>query len=257
MAVIEDINEAADRLSAALLACEKAVVFTGAGISTESGIPDYRSPGGIWSKLQPIQFDDFVSSKSARQEDWRRRFLMLDQFGDAKPNDGHLAIASWVRAGIVDVVITQNIDGLHQRSGVPDEKVVELHGNGTYAKCLDCGARYEDAELRPAYEASGETPLCGQCGGLVKAAVISFGQAMPEEEMERAEQATLEADLFVAIGSSLVVYPAAGFPLMAADMGASLVLINGEETELDSRADLVLRGKIGEILQYVVVDTRC
>lgn len=256
MAVIEDINEAAGQLSSALLACEKAVVFTGAGVSTESGIPDYRSPGGIWSKMQPIQFDDFVSSNKARQEDWRRRFLMLDQFGDARPNDGHMAIAEWVRAGIVDVVITQNIDGLHQRSGVPDEKVVELHGNGTYAKCLDCGARHEDADIRPAYEVSGEPPLCGQCGGLVKAAVISFGQAMPEAEMERAEQATLEADLFIAIGSSLVVYPAAGFPRLAAEKGASLILINAEETELDSLADLVLRAKIGEILRSVVVETR-
>lgn len=256
MAVIEDINEAADRLSAALLACEKAVVFTGAGISTESGIPDYRSPGGIWSKMRPIQFDDFVSSEKARKEDWRRRFLMLDHFGNAKPNAGHLAIAEWVRAGIVEVVITQNIDGLHQRSGVPDDKVVELHGNGTYAKCLDCAARHEDAELRPAYEKSGQVPRCGRCGGLVKAAVISFGQAMPDDEMERAEAATTGADLFIAIGSSLVVYPAAGFPIMAAEMGARLILINGEETDLDSRAETVLRGKIGEILRRVVVETR-
>jgi len=256
MAVIEDVNDAASRLSAALLACEKAVVFTGAGISTESGIPDYRSPGGIWSKMQPILFDDFVASKKARREDWRRRFMMLDQFGDAKPNAGHMAIADWVRAGIVEAVITQNIDGLHQRSGIPDRQVIELHGNGTYAKCLDCGARHEDAEMRPAYEASGEPPLCSRCGGLVKAAVISFGQAMPEAEMERAERATLDADLFIAIGSSLVVYPAAGFPRMAAETGASLVLINGEQTELDSLADMVLRAKIGEILRRVVVETR-
>lgn len=246
--VIYDTKIAADDLSKALLACRKAVVFTGAGVSTESGIPDFRSPGGIWSKMQPILFDDFVTSEEARQEDWRRRFLMLDQFGDARPNAGHLAIADWVRAGIVDVVITQNIDGLHQASGIPADQVVELHGNGTYATCLDCGKRFEDDHIRPAFEEFGVAPNCDSCGGILKAAVISFGQAMPEAEMERARVATLDADLFIAMGSSLVVYPAAGFPVLAKSNGADLILINGADTDLDDEANLVLRGKIGEIL---------
>lgn len=246
--LISDTKIAADNLSKALLACQKAVVFTGAGVSTESGIPDFRSPGGIWSKMQPILFDDFVTSEEARQEDWRRRFLMFDQFGSAQPNAGHLAIADWVRAGIVDVVITQNIDGLHQASGVPADQVVELHGNGTYATCLDCCKRFEDDHVRPAFEACGVAPTCDSCGGFVKAAVISFGQAMPEAEMERACVATLEADLFIAMGSSLVVRPAADFPVLAKSNGADLILINGAETDLDNEADLVLRGKIGEIL---------
>lgn len=246
--VIYDTKIAADDLSKALLACRKAVVFTGAGVSTESGIPDFRSPGGIWSKMQPILFDDFVTSEEARQEDWRRRFLMFDQFGDARPNAGHLAIADWVRAGIVDVVITQNIDGLHQASGIPADQVVELHGNGTYATCLDCGKRFEDDHIRPAFEEFGVAPTCDSCGGILKAAVISFGQAMPEAEMERARVATLDADLFIAMGSSLVVYPAAGFPVLAKSNGADLILINGADTDLDDEANLVLRGKIGEIL---------
>lgn len=248
--LICDTKIAADDLSKALLACRKAVVFTGAGVSTESGIPDYRSPGGIWSKMQPILFDDFVASEEARLEDWRRRFLMFDQFGGAQPNAGHLAIADWVRAGIVDMVITQNIDGLHQASGIPADQVVELHGNGTYATCLDCSKRFEDDHVRPAFEVSGVAPTCDSCGGFLKAAVISFGQAMPEAEMERARVATLAADLFIAIGSSLVVYPAASFPGLAKSNGADLILINGAETDLDNEADLVLRGKIGEILGH-------
>lgn len=253
MRKIDDATAAAAALTEALKSSDNAVVFTGAGISTESGIPDFRSPGGIWSRMQPIYFDEFVTSRAARREDWRRRFMMLDQFGGAEPNAGHRAIADLVARGIVSAVITQNIDGLHQKSGVPDDRVIELHGNGTYAACLDCGARYEDADLRPAFEASGEPPLCVGCGGLVKAAVISFGQAMPEGPMERARLASLAADLFIAVGSSLVVYPAAGFPELAKRNGARLVIANREETDLDSLADLVLHGSIGAILGQLTI----
>ena len=251
--VIDDSKKAADRLSAALLACRKAVVFTGAGISTESGIPDFRSPGGMWATMQPIQFDEFITSKAARQEDWRRRFLMFDQFAAAEPNLGHWKIAEWVRTGFVDMVITQNIDGLHQKSGIAASRVVELHGNGTYAHCLDCHKRFEGAAIRREFEETNEPPICEACGGFVKAAVISFGQAMPEAEMLKAQTATLEADLFIAIGSSLVVFPAAGFPMQAKQNGARLIIINAEQTELDSQADLVLRGKIGQILRQLPI----
>ncbi|MEM8812990.1 MAG: Sir2 family NAD-dependent protein deacetylase [Pseudomonadota bacterium] len=246
--LITDPNAAATFLSDALLACDRAVVFTGAGISTESGIPDFRSPGGIWTKMQPIDFRDFVADEDVRREDWRRRFLMLDQFSDAEPNAGHRAIGDWVRAGRVSAVITQNIDGLHQKGGVPADQVVELHGNGTFATCLDCGIRHEHADIRPGFEQTGTPPACASCGGMVKAAIISFGQEMPRAEMARAEIATLDADLFLAIGSSLVVYPAAGFPILAKRNGARLIIVNRDETELDSLADRLLRGSIGEIL---------
>src|SRR5689334_14598071 len=197
-----------------------AVVFTGAGISTESGIPDFRSPGGVWDKMAPIYFDDFVNDPVMRKEAWRRRFAMEDMFATAKPNAGHLAVANLVERGKVSHVITQNIDNLHQASGVPAESVIELHGNTTYATCLVCSTRYEIAPLRVRFEKDGEVPNCRLCGGLVKAATISFGQAMPEKQMQQAQDATLACDLFLVAGSSLVVYPAAGFPLLAKRMGA-------------------------------------
>jgi NAD-dependent deacetylase len=154
----------------------RAVVFTGAGISTESGIPDFRSPGGIWTQMAPIYFDDFLASESARRETWRRRFAMQDTFGAAEPNRGHRAVDALVRRGRVSAVITQNIDGLHQASGIPPERVVELHGNTTYATCLDCATRYELTDIRAAFERDGESPRCHRCHGFVKTATISFGQ---------------------------------------------------------------------------------
>ena len=224
------------------------VVFTGAGISTESGIPDFRSPGGVWDRMPPIYFDAFVNSPEMRKEAWRRRFAMEDMFADAKPNAGHRAVAELVRRGKVSHVITQNIDNLHQDSGVPGENVIELHGNTTYAACLVCSTRYEIAPLRVRFEKEGEVPNCRLCGGLVKAATISFGQAMPEKAMQQAQDATLGCDLFVVAGSSLVVYPAAGFPLLAKRMGARLVILNRTPTDQDEYADLVIRSGIGATL---------
>ncbi len=235
-----------------LRASQRAVVFTGAGISTESGIPDFRSPGGIWTKMSPIDFEDFVSSAEMRREAWRRRFAMEEMFSTVQPNAGHLAIADLVRRGKASHVITQNIDNLHQQSGVPAEQVIELHGNTRYAKCLDCGARLELDPIRRHFEAHGEPPDCSACGGLVKTATISFGQAMPELEMARAEQATLACDLFIVLGSSLVVYPAAGFPRLAKRIGARLVIVNREATEQDDLADLVIHAAIGETLGAAV-----
>ena len=233
-------------------AARRAVVFTGAGISTESGIPDFRSPGGIWTQMVPIYFDDFLASEEARRETWRRRFAMEDAFGTARPNRGHRAVAELVRRGTVSSVITQTIDGLHQESGVPSERVIELHGNTTYATCLDCGARHELGDIRTAFERDEKAPRCVRCKGFVKTATISFGQAMPQAEMRRAESETLAADLFIVLGSSLVVYPAAGFPELAKRNGAALAIVNREPTGLDRVADLVLNRAIGDTLGAAV-----
>lgn len=226
----------------------RAVVFTGAGVSTESGIPDFRSPGGIWTRMAPIDFADFLASDEARRETWRRRFAMEKTFRAAAPNRGHRAIAELVRRGTAAAVITQNIDELHQFSGVPADRVIELHGNTSYAACLDCKRRYEIEALRQAFERDEIAPVCEDCGGWVKTATISFGQAMPAAAMRRAETETIAADLFIVAGSSLVVYPAAALPELAKRYGATLVIINREPTGLDPIADLVLHRAIGEVL---------
>jgi NAD-dependent deacetylase len=224
------------------------VPFTGAGISTECGIPDFRSPGGLWTKNQPIPYDAFVASRDMRNESWRRRFAMEESFAGAKPGRGHRALASLYRAGKVPALITQNIDNLHQSSGIAERDVVELHGNTTYAVCLDCAERYDLSWVREKFEASGERAPDCSCGGPIKTATVSFGQAMPAEAMQRAEALTKSCDLFLAVGSSLVVWPAAGFPLMAKRNGAALVIINREPTEFDDIADLVVRNDIGDTL---------
>ena len=231
-----------------LRASRRAVVFTGAGISTESGIPDFRSPGGIWTRMAPIDFRDFVSSAEMRREAWRRRFAMEESFALAKPNDGHKAVAALIASGTASHVITQNIDNLHQDSGVPEDRIIEIHGNTRYAKCLDCGARVELTPIRVHFDKHGDPPGCVSCGGIVKTATISFGQAMPEIEMARAEKVTLECDLFLVLGSSLVVYPAAGFPALAKRNGARLVIVNREPTDQDEIADLVVNSEIGPVM---------
>ena len=233
-------------------AAQRAVCFTGAGISTESGIPDFRSPGGIWSRMPPIEFQDFISSEEMRREAWRRKLATDQPMRAALPNRGHRAIAELVRRGACACVITQNIDGLHQRSGVPDDKLVELHGNSTYAACLDCGLRHELGPILAAFEADETLPHCTSCGGIVKTATISFGQKMPVRAVERAERETLACDLFVVLGSSLVVYPAANLPRMAKMHGAKLAIVNREPTEQDSTADLVINADIGPTIGEAV-----
>jgi len=239
-------------LARLLQQAERAVLFTGAGISTESGIPDFRSPGGIWTRYKPIDFDDFINSEAARREAWRRKFATDPTMRAAQPNRGHRAVAALVQRGTASSVITQNIDGLHQASGVPEAQVIELHGNTTYAHCLDCGRRYEIEALRLAFERDEVPPRCADCGGLVKTATVSFGQPMPQAAMQRAERETLAADLFIVAGSSLVVYPAAGFPELAKRNGAALVIVNRDPTGLDDIADLVLNRAIGETLGAAV-----
>lgn len=243
---------AKQRLTEMLEGARRVVVFTGAGISTESGIPDFRSPGGLWTKYAPIEFGDFVRSEEMRREAWRRKFAMEETFRKAEPNRGHRAVAKLVERGKVTHVITQNVDGLHQVSGVPDDKVIELHGNSTYAKCLHCGSRYELEPIRVAFESDGKLPHCTWCNGIVKTATISFGQAMPEDAMQRAEEATKACDLMISIGSSLVVFPAAGFPIMAKRNGARYAILNRDPTDQDGFADLVLNLEIGPTLGDVV-----
>jgi NAD-dependent deacetylase len=243
----------AQQLADLIRSSARAVVFTGAGISTESGIPDFRSPskegrGGIWTRMRPISFQDYLADPEARRLSWQRRLEMEETWKATRPNDGHKVVAELVAAGKVAHVITQNIDALHQISGVPDEQVIELHGNTRYAKCLTCGARVEIADIRFHFDAHGEAPDCKFCGGIIKTATISFGQAMPEAEMARAEMASVDADLCLVAGSSLVVYPAAAFPLLAKRAGARLVILNREETEQDPYADLVLHREIGPTL---------
>ena len=226
----------------------RGVVFTGAGVSTESGIPDFRSPGGIWTKMMPVHFQDYIADPQARRVSWERRFEMEDTWNSVTPNDGHRAIARLVEKGHVAHVITQNIDNLHQASGVPEDRVIELHGNTRHAKCLTCNTRIEIDAIKTHFEKHGDAPDCRLCGGIVKTATISFGQAMPEGEMARAEAASLKADLFLVLGSSLSVYPAAAFPLLAKRAGAQLVILNRDETEQDPYADLVIHGEIGPIM---------
>jgi NAD-dependent deacetylase len=251
--IAPDLDTAKSRLLDMIGAARVVVPFTGAGISTECGIPDFRSPGGLWTKNKPIPFDEFLASQEARNESWRRRFAMADQFGDARPGRGHRALASLHHAGKVPAVITQNIDNLHQASGFSSQHVVELHGNTTFATCLECSARYELGWVRAKMDqANGCAPDC-DCGGFIKTATISFGQAMPDAAMQRAQDLALACDLFLAIGSSLQVWPAAGFPLMAKRNGSTLVIINREPTEFDAVADLVVRQDIGTVLEPFIV----
>ncbi|MFN3857598.1 MAG: SIR2 family NAD-dependent protein deacylase [Caulobacter sp.] len=241
----------ADRLARFIDDARRVVVFTGAGISTESGIPDFRSPGGVWSKMKPIYFQEFVASEERRREAWTRVFNGTAGWTGRSPNAGHDAVARLVARGKVSAVITQNVDNLHQDSGLPDDRVIELHGNASYATCLDCGQRHELHHLRGPFVEAGVIPSCRECGGLVKTATISFGQSMPEGPMERATAETLACDLFLVLGSSLVVYPAAGFPLLAKRNGAALVIVNREPTEQDPYADLVLHEEIGPLMNAV------
>jgi len=246
--IATDFRSGIERLGDMIAEASVIVPFTGAGISTESGIPDFRSPGGLWARNRPIPFDEFVASQEARDESWRRRFAMQENFAAAKPGRGHRALAALYKAGKVPAIITQNIDNLHQASGFALGDVIELHGNTTYATCLGCQRRFEIAWARDRFDETGEAPSCTECGQAVKTATISFGQSMPEDEMRRAAELARNCDLFMAIGSSLVVWPAAGFPLLARNCGAKLVIINNEPTEQDDIADLVIRHDIGETL---------
>lgn len=247
-------QEQIDELGRVVDEAKNIVCFTGAGISTESGIPDFRSPGtGLWTKMKPIQFQDFIASDEIRQTSWRNRFESTDEtWSNAKPNKGHIALAKLIEEHKCSGIITQNVDNLHQDAGVPDDKVVELHGNNSYAKCLDCHKRFELAELKSAFAKIGRVEPCSHCAGIIKTATISFGQSMPEDEMRRAQHLTEQCDLMIVLGSSLSVYPAAGFPEFAKRLGAKLAIVNREDTPLDPIADVLVREQIGPTMAMVV-----
>lgn len=247
--ILTHVDEARAALCDAIDEASKIVAFTGAGISTECGVPDFRSKDSPWVRYKPIEYDLFMADILMREEAWRRKFALDDIYAMAQPGRGHYALANLVASGKAMAIITQNIDNLHQASGVPQDRIIELHGNGAYATCLSCGRRHELVDIRRDFEATGAAPACAECGGPVKSAAISFGQAMPADAMRRAHAATINCDLFLAIGSSLVVYPAASFPALARLHKARLIIVNGEATPLDSEAELVLRGDIGDILQ--------
>jgi NAD-dependent deacetylase len=247
--IASDLRSGVEQLGEMIAEACRIIPFTGAGISTECGIPDFRSPGGFWARHRPIPFDEFVANPDARDEACRRRFAMEPTFAAAQPGRGHRALASLYKTGKIPAVVTQNIDNLHQASGFAADDVVELHGNTTYARCLGCGQAYDLAGIKQRFDTRGRAPDCGQCGEPVKTATISFGQAMPETAMRRAAELARDCDLFLAIGSSLVVWPAAGFPPLAKSSGAKLVIINKEPTKQDDIADLVIRHDIGETLE--------
>ncbi len=226
---------------------QRITAFTGAGLSTECGVPDFRSPGSPWRVNAPIDFQSFLADPAIRAEAWKRKFAMDDLYSHAVPGRGHLALARLALEGRLVAVITQNIDGLQQAAGLPPEQLIELHGNGTFARCLSCGVRHELGPIRSRFEETGEPPHCG-CGGIIKSASIAFGQPLSEVELRRASEAALCCDLMLIIGSTLLVRPAAHFPALAQRNGASLAIVNHDPTPLDGAADLVIRDDIGAIL---------
>ena len=230
---------------------KKLVFFTGAGISTNSGIPDFRGPKGVWKTATPIYFQDFISSKEKRIESWEKKFSNELSIDSAKPNIGHFKLAEIMNRKEETHLITQNVDNLHQDSGIDNSKITELHGNATYAKCLDCSKKYELTFLKEDFLATKEPPVCNICGGIIKTATISFGQAMPEEEMITAQKVSIKSDLFICLGSSLAVFPAADLPLLAKETGANLVIINNEPTQMDHLSDLVINRDISEVLSEI------
>jgi len=229
----------------------KNIVFTGAGISTESGIPDYRSKGGIWDHFRPVYFDEFMSSKEARIEYWRRKSELYHDLVKAKPNPAHLSIAKIYEMGLVEAVITQNIDGLHEESGLPADKVIELHGNTRRVRCMSCSKIYNLDDIQKRIEGGDSAPEC-ECGGYLKPDTISFGQSMPEEKVNRAIELSRNCDFMMVIGSTLLVQPASLIPGCAKEGGAFLAIINLSETPYDDRCDVLIRGKAGEVLPSLV-----
>jgi NAD-dependent deacetylase len=227
------------------------VIFTGAGISTESGIPDFRSKGGVWERYRPVYFDEFMNSRDARIEYWRQKTELYHDLINAVPNQAHVAVAKLHEMGLVEAVITQNIDGLHQASGIPEEKIIELHGSNRRVRCMTCGRISSIEEAHKRIEAGDPAPECA-CGGYLKPDTISFGQAMPQKEMEKAVALSRSADFFLVVGSTLLVNPAASMPHYAKDGGAFLAIVNLSDTPCDRICDVLIRGKAGDVLPKIV-----
>ncbi len=233
---------------------ERVVVLTGAGISTDSGIPDFRGPNGIWTKNpraeRAAHIDVYVSDPEVRRAAWRQR--LHHPAWDAEPSAGHRALVELERRGKLTSLVTQNIDGLHQRAGTSPDQVIEMHGTMREVACLSCGERAPMERALERVRAGEEDPPCRSCGGLLKSATVSFGQPLAEADLRRAEEAALHCDLMLAVGSTLTVYPVADLPRVAMASGARLVTLNGEATGYDALADAVLRGPIGELLGPLV-----
>ncbi|OGA39574.1 MAG: hypothetical protein A3G24_23890 [Betaproteobacteria bacterium RIFCSPLOWO2_12_FULL_62_13] len=228
----------------------RGVAFTGAGISTESGIPDFRGPNGVWTTETPVLYQDFMASRAARVRAWERAARMFRRCSESRPNDGHHAIAGLQKRGHIAAVITQNIDGLHHDAG--STNVIELHGTNRYVSCQSCGKEWPTPVIVARWERGEEAPECDACGGPLKTRTVSFGQAMPEGEMQRATEVSMAADLFISIGSSLVVEPAASFPRLAKQSRARLVILNNQPTPLDDIADLVINEEIGATMRELL-----
>lgn len=233
----------------------KNIIFTGAGISTESGIPDFRSQGGIWNKYRPVYFDDFMSSREARIEYWERKVAFYPDLMNAKPNPAHMSVAELHEMGLLEAVITQNIDGLHQESGVPDEKVIELHGNTRRARCMSCQKIVSIHEVHNRIEKGDLAPDC-QCGGYLKSDTISFGQAMPMDQVDKATQLSRNSDFFMVVGSTLLVQPAAAMPGYARKTGSFLAIVNLSKTPYDEWCNVLIKEKAGEVLPMIVNEVK-
>jgi NAD-dependent deacetylase len=253
MAESDNRDTLAERVAELILASQRVVVFTGAGVSTESGLPDFRSPGGLWDRFYP---DDFTYQKFISRPETRRLWWQLIYQGslsrEIKPNPAHYAIAELDRLGKLDSVITQNIDNLHQAAGVPDEKVFELHGNLRWSVCLDCGQRYPFEAVKSKLDAGQDAPRCEVCSGILKPGIVFFGEVLPEGVFEAAARHAEGADLLLVIGSTLIVHPAADIPARACRSGARLAIINLSPTPLDSKAAVLIRAKAGETMTRVM-----
>ena len=253
----QDQDTLIDRVADLIVKAKRVVVFTGAGISTESGIPDFRSPGGIWERFDPEEFtyQRLMGSPEARRK-WWRIFQERELPTDAEPNPAHLAIAELDKLGKLDCVITQNIDNLHQKAGVPDDKVFELHGNMRWIVCLNCGKRYPLEQIKVRLDKGEEIPDCEPCHGILKPDIVLFGETLPEKVFEEATQRSYSADLFMVSGSTLIVYPAAYMPIYAVDSGAKLVIINLSPTPMDRQAAVLIKAKAGETMSKVIERVR-
>ncbi len=242
----QDLNRITTNLSSARCA----IAFTGAGISTASGIADFRSPGGVWTRYRTVYYDEFLNDENARREYWRMKKELYPEFAAAKPNPGHFALARLEQAGLVKGIITQNIDGLHTEAG--SRHVLEIHGTGKYVECINCGKRWPAKEIFDQYKDRDDVPTCDRCQGLLKPATVSFGQMLPEDVISEAQQLCEDTDCLLAIGSSLVVEPAASLPVHAKDTGGFLAIINRDATPVDDLADVVIRDPIDQALSAIV-----
>lgn len=249
---IQELDALADKVADLIIESRRLLVFTGAGISTESGIPDFRSPGGIWERYDPDDFtiDKFVSNPESRRKQWSL-FSEGEMSYKAEPNLAHLAIAEIYRLDKLDCVVTQNIDNLHQKAGVPDEKVFELHGNMKWAICMKCGRRYPLDEIKSRIDSGEEIPDCAECRGMLKPDIVMFGEQLPLKVLEEASRRAMASDLCIVIGSTLIVYPAALIPIYAAEAGAKLVIINLSSTPMDHQAAVLITSKAGEAMSIV------